>query len=115
MAIKHSKSKFYQYDADIIVNALRNPSLCKVLETELSTEEKKQDGVYFLFVKKTRLDRWGRNYEVLVTDNNDGTSYVRISVQSRKVTVLIDPSWEKHADSFLNHLDFILENSADKN
>ena len=109
MAVKHHKTKTYPYSKEAFFAVLNDSRFCKMFESELSEEAKTADGIEFRFVKKTNVAKHGRNYNITVTDGESGSTKVTVTTQSRKVTVLWDPLWEKEVDHIFSILETFIE------
>lgn len=109
MAIKNSMTKSYAQNIEHIKCALRDPRFSRLLEASFLEEAITPEWVEFRYVRKTDASRYGRNYFVQVRPDAAGMTAVTAVIQSRKVTVLIDPKWKQEADRVYSCLDVLLE------
>ena len=108
MAVKNSESKNYSFPMETIMEALRDPRMALMIDAPLMLEGKNPEGIIFRYERKTTASRYGRNYEVLLTPGENDTTNVKVTIQSRKVTVLLDTAWEKEAKRVYSGLDALL-------
>ncbi len=108
MAVKNSTSKNYSFPMETIMEALRNPQLSAIIDASLMLEGKNPEGIIFRYERRSTMSRYGRNYEVLLTPGEGNTTDVKVTIQSRKVTVLIDPAWEAEAKRVYSGLELLL-------
>ncbi len=109
MAIKNTKTKNYEIEYEKICNILRCPDFSKCLDAAFIEEAILSDAVEFRFIRKSTLWSYGRNYFIKVRKIAENSTDVSITVQSRKVTVLIDPNWEQEADKAYNFIEILLK------
>ena len=109
MAVKNDITKNYSYPLETVIAALRHPKFGGLLDAPLKEEAKDAEGVEFRFIRKSDAARYGRNYFVRPTSAADGSTDVKVIIQSRKVTVLLDPKWKNEAERVFNALDVMLE------
>lgn len=108
MAVKNTKVQDYTMPFETVCAVLRRSDFSKLLDAQFIEEAITPDGREFRYQKKTTLMRYGRNYFVNVKMIGENHTSVAVTTQSRKVTVLIDTSWEKEVTGIFNIMDVLL-------
>lgn len=109
MAIKKTMGRTYNVSIEKIRTALRNPYFSQCLDATFKEEAILSDGIEFRYIRKSDWSRYGRNYFVKVKKNQDGRTDVEVTTQSRKVTVLFDPNWEKEVEKIYGIINMLIE------
>ena len=109
MAVKHQKTKTFPYSKDAFFAVLSDARFYKTLEAKLLEEAKTANGIEFRFYTKTSYQKYGRNFTVTVAGASDANSKITVSTQSRKVTVLWDPLWEKEVNRIFSVIETFIE------
>lgn len=108
MAVKNTSAKTYTAPYEDICAVLRSPDFSLCMEAEFIEEAILSDGVEFRLRRKTDITRYGRNYFIKVKKTGENQAEVAATIQSRKVTVLLDTSWKKEAEKVFNFLNMLL-------
>ena len=108
MAIKNTAIKDYEVSCEKLYEILRGEDFSKLLQADFLEEAILPESHEFRFVRKTDWKRYGRNYFVDVKAKDENVSSVAVTVQSRKVTVLLDPLWEEEVKKIYAYLDVLV-------
>ncbi len=108
MAVKNTTDKIYTVSAEALYSVLRDPDFSRCIDAELIEEAIMADGVEFRFVRKTTMQRYGRNYYIKVRKLAEAECDVAVMTQSRKVTVLFDIQWKDEVQKVYGFVDMLL-------
>ncbi len=111
MAVKNQLTKHSEYPSEAFLNALADPVFAQTIQAELVSKTEAPQGTTFRFEKKSDWKRWGRNFEITVTDRNDNTTNIYLVTQCRKVTVLWDIGWKEKVESIFNILEIMAKSN----
>jgi hypothetical protein len=109
MAIKKHETKTYDYDINLVKDALRMPRFAELIDAEYIEEAITQNGTEFRYVRKSTSARYGRNFFINVATDAEGKTAVTATIQSRKVTVLLDNTWKLESDRAYASLETLVE------
>ena len=109
MAVKKGESKIYNLNHTLIAEIIKDERFQRTIDAEFIEEAITPQKHEFRFIRKTTAARYGRNIFISINDAGNNSTTVNATVQSRKITVLIDTSWKKEVERIFSALDILTE------